>query len=112
MKKNKGIMEAIEELLVEGKSSRQVIDMGYRPGSVYGALRQLQLAAFQEMDFEVYHPDPPIPCPGCGQPVGHWTICGICKRLLPSGCKCSKNSKSLIHGYSRDELLGKGEGGD
>ena len=37
-----GIMQQIERLLRDGKSSRQVIDTGYKPSSVYKAQRRLR----------------------------------------------------------------------
>ena len=37
-----GIMQQIERLLRDGKSSRQVIDTGYKPSSVYTAQRRLR----------------------------------------------------------------------
>ena len=40
-----GIMQQIEELLRDGKSSRQVIDMRYNPSSVYKAQRRVRARA-------------------------------------------------------------------
>ena len=37
-----GIMQQIERLLSDGRSSRQVIDTGYKPSSVYTAQRRLR----------------------------------------------------------------------
>ena len=37
-----GIMQQIERLLRDGRSSRQVIDTGYKPSSVYKAQRRLR----------------------------------------------------------------------
>ena len=40
-----GIMQQIEELLRDGKSSRQVIDMRYNPSSVYKVQRRVRAMA-------------------------------------------------------------------
>ena len=40
-----GIMQQIEELLRDGKSSRQVIDMRYNPSSVYKVQRRVRAGA-------------------------------------------------------------------
>ena len=40
-----GIMQQIERLLRDGKSSRQVIDMRYNPSSVYKAQRRVRAGA-------------------------------------------------------------------
>lgn len=37
-----GVLQAIRGLVVEGRSSRELINMGYAPGSVYRAQRQLR----------------------------------------------------------------------
>ncbi len=39
---NTGVMQEIEELLAQGYSSRQVIDWGYAPGTVYGVQRRIR----------------------------------------------------------------------
>ena len=39
---NTGVMQEIEELLSQGNSSRQVIDLGYAPGTVYGVQRRVR----------------------------------------------------------------------
>jgi hypothetical protein len=39
---DKGIMQQVRELLMEGKSSQEVIALGYAPGSVYKVQRQLR----------------------------------------------------------------------
>jgi len=39
---NTGIMQEIEELLAQGNTSRQVIDLGYAPGTVYGVQRRVR----------------------------------------------------------------------
>jgi len=41
----KGIMEQIRDHLTQGRSSREVIDLGYAPGSVYKAQRQVRKRA-------------------------------------------------------------------
>ena len=38
----KGVMQQIREQLIEGKSSQEVIALGYAPGSVYKIQRQLR----------------------------------------------------------------------
>ena len=40
-----GIMQQIERLLRDGKSSRQVIDMSYNPSSVYKVQRRVRAGA-------------------------------------------------------------------
>ena len=40
-----GIMQQIEQLLRDGKSSRQVIDMRYNPSSVYKVQRRVRAGA-------------------------------------------------------------------
>ena len=40
-----GIMQQIEQLLRDGKSSRQVIDMRYKPSSVYKVQRRVRARA-------------------------------------------------------------------
>ena len=42
MEAEKGVMEEIRELLSLGMSSREVIDLGYAPGTVYKVQRQLR----------------------------------------------------------------------
>lgn len=42
METGKGIMEEVRELLVDGLSSREAIDLGYAPGTVYKVQRQLR----------------------------------------------------------------------
>lgn len=39
---NTGLLRAIRELVVEGRSSREIINLGYAPGSVYKAQRQVR----------------------------------------------------------------------
>ena len=39
---NTGIMREIENLLAEGNTSRQVIDLGYAPGTVYVVQRRIR----------------------------------------------------------------------
>ena len=39
---NTGVMQEIEELLAQGNTSRQVIDLGYAPGTVYGVQRRVR----------------------------------------------------------------------
>ena len=40
-----GIMQQIEQLLRDGKSSRQIIDMRYNPSSVYKVQRRVRARA-------------------------------------------------------------------
>jgi hypothetical protein len=42
---NKGVMQQIREHLAQGKSSQQVIALGYSPGSVYKVQRQMRKRA-------------------------------------------------------------------
>ena len=103
-----GIMDQIKERLIEGKTTRKLINEGFRPGSVYGALRQLNSELLEEINpDEVYHADPSIPCPGCKKPIVHWGKCPFCDRLFPadSECDCPKDSTKTAHGYSWEELL-------
>jgi hypothetical protein len=101
----KGVMQQIRDHLAQGKSSQEVIALGYAPGSVYKIQRQMRKRAVTTADrppgerdqrdhstapsilfqgnlmvlldaeegemFGVWHPEPPIPCPGCGIPVKH-----------------------------------------
>ena len=124
---NKGIMEEISEHLSQGRSSRELIDLGYRPGSVYGALRQVrqkgavkgrhtQRQLQRKMpaaapgedslpEWPVWHIDPPLTCPGCEQAVVHWRVCPRCNDLLPLGCACGEESSpSFGETYSLCEL--------
>ena len=102
-----GIMDQIKELLIEGKTTRQLINRGYKPGSVYSALRQLNAELIEEINPEVYHANPAIRCPGCQKPIVHWGKCPFCDRLFPadSECDCAKDSTKIAHGYTWEELL-------
>jgi exonuclease VII large subunit len=42
MEQEDGIMQAVRELLAQGMSSREVIEKGYAPGTVYKVQRQLR----------------------------------------------------------------------
>ena len=42
LKESKGIMEQIRDHLAQGRSSRELIDAGFAPGSVYKAQRQMR----------------------------------------------------------------------
>jgi DNA repair exonuclease SbcCD ATPase subunit len=44
----KGVMQQIREHLAQGKSSQEVIALGYAPGSVYKVQRQLRLSSGDE----------------------------------------------------------------
>ncbi len=39
---NRGIMQQVRELLSQGKASREVIQLGYAPGTVYKVQRQVR----------------------------------------------------------------------
>jgi len=120
---NAGVMDQIREHLLQGKSSREVIDLGYRPGSVYGALRQMKgkdavgcghtdnhvsrpAGSRRKMpEWPVWHIDPPLTCPGCKQEVAHWQACPRCNCLLPLGCACTEEgSPGFGEVYSLSEL--------
>ncbi|MFC2041931.1 hypothetical protein ACFLTV_00295 [Chloroflexota bacterium] len=129
MNNDSRIMEQIRELLLAGNSSRQVIKLGYRPGSVYGVLRQLRQKhttttengttnknltththkssqlTIHDVEFSIWHAEPPIRCPGCGKPVVHWWVCPLCSRLGPCDCDCLEDAHSPINGYSFSELV-------
>lgn len=122
-----GVMQHIQELLGKGKSSRDVIEMGYAPGTVYKALKQLRpnnagilrssgtphgkhirfggtISLIEDENVFGWHLEPSILCPECKQPVVHWTICPECSRLIPEDCKCPEDSASR-DGYTLNELL-------
>ena len=130
---NRGIMKQIRDLLLQGKSSRELIDLGYRPGSVYGALRQMRhkdsvkaghrgsqglraaasrrkttadtLGEDESPDCPIWHVDPALTCPGCGQEVVHWGVCPDCNRLLPWECACTEEGSPCFGKvYSLSEL--------
>jgi len=119
---NAGVMDQIREHLANGKSSREVIDLGYRPGSVYGVLRQMKgkdsvksghaenhssgpAGGRRKMpEWPVWHIDPPLTCPGCKQEVVHWEVCPHCNRLLPSRCGNTEGSPCFGKVYSLSEL--------
>ena len=54
-----GIMQQIEQLLRDGKSSRQVIDMRYNPSSVYKVQRRVRAGASAPIISEGNDPTPP-----------------------------------------------------
>ena len=54
-----GIMQQIEQLLRDGKSSRQVIDMRYNPSSVYKVQRRVRAGASAPIN-EGNDPTPPM----------------------------------------------------
>lgn len=120
--KSSGIMDQIRDLLVQGKSSRELIDMGYSPGSVYGTMRKMRLkdavgvghaerhsrqpASRPRMpESPVRHMDPALTCPGCQQEVAHWAVCPCCNRLIPLECTCAvEGSPHFGKVYNLDEL--------
>ena len=134
---NHGILQEIRDLLALGNTSRKVIDMGYAPGSVYKAQRQVRdgrvqgvqspsqltrregtpgeplflrgrLTVFPDDEtVAIWHFDPPLPCPGCGGSVEHWWVCLNCDKLLPEDCHCPTDSASQHGGFTLKELLGR-----
>jgi hypothetical protein len=125
---NDGIMDQIKRLLSQGKSSREIIQLGYAPGSVYKAQRQMRQQAVPAEDspassillqgsltmlrdsaagemFGVWHPEPAPPCPGCGERVKHWDICLHCNVALPGECHCPPNSAARSEGFTLRELV-------
>jgi hypothetical protein len=126
---NSGIMKQITELLLQGKSSRELIDMGYRPGSVYGTMRSmkrkgtvtaghgLRPAASRARtptkaigedglpERQFWHVDPPLTCPGCEKKVKHWEVCPRCDCVAPLGCACAEGSPGFGKVYSLSELI-------
>jgi hypothetical protein len=56
----KGVMQQIREHLVQGKSSQEVIALGYAPGSVYKIQRQLRCSS-GEKDQASVRPTPEAP---------------------------------------------------
>ena len=128
--KNAGIMDQIREHLVEGKCSRELIDLGYRPGSVYSALGEMKGKDFVKSghaenhssgpaggqrkmpEWPVWHIDPTLTCPGCEQEVVHWAVCPCCDHLLPLGCACGEEgSPGLGEVYKLSELRSSAGGG-
>ena len=55
-----GIMQQIEQLLRDGKSSRQVIDMRYNPSSVYKVQRRVRAMASAPITGGDEHLDPEV----------------------------------------------------
>ena len=127
-----GIMQEIRTLLSEGRSSRDVIDAGYAPGTVYkvqrnyrqrvGTLRSAppiggdqgndQEGGFDQIYLSngeipswVWHPATPMPCPDCGEKVDHWDLCRECDRFVPSDCGCVKRPRGQVAGFGLNELL-------
>ena len=127
-----GIMQEIRTLLSEGRSSRDVIDAGYAPGTVYkvqrnyrqrvGTLRSAppigddqgndQEGGFDqiylsngEISSWAWHPASPMPCPDCGEKVDHWWVCKDCDKLVPAGCGCVVGSGAQQDGFGLSELL-------
>jgi hypothetical protein len=135
----KGTMQQIREHLIEGKSSQEVIALGYAPGTVYKIQRRLKKRAVPAEDspplqghqkesssapstllqgpltvlldteegvmFAVWHPEPPMPCPGCGIPVNHWDICLHCSRAVTDDCSCPPDSTACAEGFTFRELV-------
>jgi len=52
---NIGVMQEIEELLSQGNTSRQVIDLGYAPGTVYGVQRRVRRQSSEQENNEAHH---------------------------------------------------------
>ena len=61
-----GVMQQIEQLLRDGKSSRQVIDMRYNPSSIYKVQRRVPAIASAPVT-EGNDPIPPIAGLGVAQ---------------------------------------------
>ena len=129
-----GVMQRIGTLLSEGTSRRELIDLGYAPGTVYKVQREFrsgsnapmlpvsnrgagsapytQAGEFAHVDlgdggrpYWVWHSPQPVPCPGCSTLVEHWDLCGYCNRLLPADCRCERASDSVSEGFSLTDLL-------
>ena len=127
-------MQRIGTILSKGKSSRELIDLGYAPGTVYKVQRVIrrsnnaqvfpanhrledtsistQVGEFTQVGLEdggkpswAWHSPRPIPCPGCNMPVGHWDLCGDCNRLIPAACRCERESDAVLEGFVLGELL-------
>ena len=109
-----GVMYKIKHLLADGMTTRDVINLGYKPGSVYGAKRKLEtqesLAEVprQEVrpkDFlDLWHSPAPLVCPGCSSSITHWFVCKLCGRLFPAECGCSEESEGLQNGFLITDL--------
>lgn len=56
---NTGIMQEVKELLASGKSSREVIDAGYAPGTVYKVQHSLRQVILRQK--ETAHPQEELP---------------------------------------------------
>jgi hypothetical protein len=129
-----GVMQRIGTLLSEGKSSRELIDLGYASGTVYKVQREFrsgsnapvlpvsnrsgssapftQVQGFTEVrrddgsrPYWVWHSPQPVPCPGCSTLVEHWDLCGDCNRLLPADCRCERASNAVSKGFGLTDLL-------
>ena len=126
-----GVMHHIRELLIKGKCSSEVINMGYAPGTVYKVQRQVRADAEITTHINgvpirmsnvnscagdtesndnhdggiMLHANPPMVCPTCYKPAVHWIVCGDCGRLIPQDCGCPEDSSSLVEGYTMVELL-------
>ena len=129
-----GVMQRIGTLLSEGKSSRELIDLGYAPGTVYKVQREFRSSnsapvlpvsnpgegsapsipaeEFTQVrrddggrPYWVWHPPVAVPCPGCSTPVGHWNLCDDCDRLVPGDCGCERESEAVSKGFGLGELL-------
>jgi hypothetical protein len=132
------IMQGIRNLLSQGKSSREVIQLGYAPGTVYKVQRQMKdgmgstgdrlpsqerrreshperralaeglltvlLDTGEGLMFAVWHPEPPVPCPACGEGVRHWDICLHCNRAVTDDCHCQPDSTACSGGFTFREL--------
>ncbi len=120
-----GVMEEIRGLLSQGKSSGQIIALGHKPPTVYKVQRQMRkqgtattpsaapsplfqgpMGIFrnsEEGTIVVWHPQPPIPCPGCGENVGHWEFCMECNKAV--GADCPPDSPACYEGFTFGELM-------
>jgi hypothetical protein len=59
-----------------------------------------------DFPFVYWHPIPPVPCPACGVPVGHWQWCPLCKGYFAGYCDCPEDSPEAAECYGFEELLG------
>ena len=128
-----GKMDEVRQLVRQGKTSKDIIQLGYAPGTVYKVRRQennvgtvLEEGSTQHhgmtneteiMGSTYYSPDdegyvvagvhfkPAVRCPNCESVVQHWNMCGHCNLLLPQGCKCEEGDASLTEGFALNDLF-------
>lgn len=120
-----GTMEQVRALLSRGETSRDVIEMGYAPGTVYKVQRELRRAHVQSRTHQqpgvlrldavlgpqdegmslVTHITPPPTCLICGKVSVHWLMCTLCNRLIPADCDCSEKFTEATHGWTIHQLV-------